>query len=106
VLRTAFELWRRRGATSEKADAEVAERGQPAWWIVAWLLALPVVLVVFGVIWGVGLYTIAFLLGFERRRPSVRQVIGALIGGFVISYGNYAIFVQQFGIRFHPGIMG
>jgi hypothetical protein len=95
-----------RRAADGSAEATRDEPERPDWWIALWLLLLPLLMWAIGVIWAVGIFTTAFLLGFDPKRPTVQRLFGSVVAGLVMSAGTQYVFVQWLGMRFHTGLLG
>jgi putative tricarboxylic transport membrane protein len=106
-------LWQFVGAGREWAQAGRPLRPAPSageqgvhsgWWICIWLLALPLLIWLLGVVVGVGAYTTLFLVSFDRRRPSLVYLFWAVLGGGVMAVLTEFTFVRWLGLTFHKGI--
>lgn len=71
----------------------------------AWLLALPVLLWAVGILLGIFVYVVSFMIWFERAGLSGRKVFAALAAGLIVVMIVHYVFGVVMGVNFASGVV-
>ncbi|HEX2765766.1 MAG TPA: tripartite tricarboxylate transporter permease [Candidatus Limnocylindria bacterium] len=104
VLGTA-QLWMEVLALRRHERGPASEWVRPAWWIGAWIAAMPVLMWLIGTIPATFVYVLAFQLLFDRRRPARSEVLRAVVVSGATALLIWATFVEALALQFPPGVL-
>lgn len=88
----------------EEPEATTAPDARPAWAVALWILALPVLLWLIGIVPGTFVFVLVFRLFFEGF-PPLRRVATALVYAGVFAFLVSYVFGDLLGVRMPPGLL-
>lgn len=101
-------VWLRHRAAHSGVAAPAAEADgmRSVWVVLGWLLLLPALMLVVGIVPAGLIYTVALGLFFARAELSRSRTIWAVSTAVVMSGLIYYVFELILGVRLYPGILG
>jgi len=89
---------------AEGAPVRPPRDGFPDLWVASWTMVLPISMVLFGMVFGAGVFVTLVRLLFDRTEVTYRKVRASVLLGAGTTIGVYLIFTQYLRVRLLNGI--